>query len=87
MPDLRAPLEGFEDVTPIPQEDGNDPVVPIAYPQNCKFIQTGLSCVGCTVVIQTIVIFLSSVVLYAHHFSIITVGDGVYHPRRCALGL
>ncbi|CAM9168789.1 unnamed protein product, partial [Hapterophycus canaliculatus] len=34
--DLRVPLEGFEDVTPIPQEDGPNPVVPIAYKHNYK---------------------------------------------------
>lgn len=35
--DLRVPLEGFEDVTPIPQDDGPDPVVSIAYKHNCEW--------------------------------------------------
>lgn len=34
--ELHVPLEGFEDVTPIPQDDGPDPVVSIAYKHNCK---------------------------------------------------
>lgn len=37
MPDLTVPLEGFEDVTPIPQDDGDNPVVFIAYPHNCEY--------------------------------------------------
>lgn len=36
--DLQVPLEGFEDVTPIPQDDGSDPVVSIAYRHNCECI-------------------------------------------------
>ncbi|CAM9828210.1 unnamed protein product, partial [Ectocarpus sp. 13 AM-2016] len=34
--DLQVPLRGFEDVTPIPQDDGPDPVVSIAYRHNCE---------------------------------------------------
>ncbi|CBN76023.1 farnesyltransferase, CAAX box, alpha [Ectocarpus siliculosus] len=32
--DLQVPLRGFEDVTPIPQDDSADPVVSIAYRHN-----------------------------------------------------
>lgn len=35
--ELQVPLQGFEDVTPIPQDDGPDPVVPIAYRNNCEW--------------------------------------------------
>ena len=34
--ELQVPLDGFEDVTPIPQDDGPDPVVSIAYRHNCE---------------------------------------------------
>lgn len=34
--ELQVPLEGFEDVTPIPQDDGPDPVASIAYRHNCE---------------------------------------------------
>lgn len=37
MGHLPARLAGFEDVTPIPQEDGDNPVVSIAYPHNCEY--------------------------------------------------
>ena len=43
--DLQVPLAGFEDVTPIPQDDGPDPVVSIAYKHNCEcsgFVSSGL---------------------------------------------
>lgn len=35
--DLQLPLRGFEDVTPISQDDGADPVVSIAYRHNCEW--------------------------------------------------
>ena len=38
--ELQVPLAGFEDVTPIPQEDGPDPVVSIAYKHNCECVPT-----------------------------------------------
>ena len=34
--ELQVPLKGFDDVTPIPQDDGPNPVVPIAYRHNCE---------------------------------------------------
>ncbi|CAM9131086.1 unnamed protein product [Ascophyllum nodosum] len=34
--ELQVPLKGFDDVTPIPQDDGPNPVVPIAYRHNYK---------------------------------------------------
>lgn len=44
--ELQVPLHGFEDVTPIPQNDGPDPVVSIAYRNSCewndKWIYKGL---------------------------------------------
>lgn len=36
--ELQVPLAGFEDVAPIPQEDGPDPVVSIAYKHNCECV-------------------------------------------------
>eukprot|EP00903_Cladosiphon_okamuranus_P012558 g11759.t1 len=36
LEELQVPLGGFEDVTPIPQQDGPDPVVSIAYKHNYK---------------------------------------------------
>lgn len=35
--ELQVPLAGFEDVTPIPQDDGPDSVVSIAYKHNCEW--------------------------------------------------
>lgn len=37
--ELQVPLAGFEDVKPIPQDDGPDPVVSIAYKHNCECIR------------------------------------------------
>ncbi len=37
--ELQVPVAGFEDVTPIPQEDGPNPVVSIAYKHNCEWIE------------------------------------------------
>lgn len=41
---LNVPLEGYEDVTPIPQDDGPSPVVPIAYPHDCESKVTDRNC-------------------------------------------
>lgn len=53
---LQVPVAGFEDVTPIPQEDGPNPVVPIAYKHNCECIEefgfkSYIHC-GCAVMVQ-----------------------------------
>ena len=44
MASFAEPLPGFEDLEPIPQDDGPKPVVPIAYSPDCTFRCTHPAC-------------------------------------------